>query len=108
MALFAPGITTCSLCGEVLAEADEMVGTTHFIGDHDHPLFAYSDTLMHRACFLKWENRAAFVAAYNSEMGDMHHMRADGTIRERFLFWFPRAVIDKIAGVVAWFRRRSG
>jgi hypothetical protein len=108
MALFAPDITTCALCGEVLAEADDMVGTSHFIGDRDHPLFAYSDALMHRACFLTWEHRVAFVAAYNAEMGRDNHMRADGTIRERFLFWFPRAVLDKVAALESWFRRRPG
>jgi hypothetical protein len=108
MALFDPGFTPCALCGEVLANDDDMVGTTHFIGDPDHPLFPYSDSMMHRACFIKWEHRAAFVAAYNAEMGRDHHMRVDGTIRERFLFWFPRAVIDKIADVESWFRRRRG
>src|SRR5688572_4329473 len=106
MALFDPGFTPCALCGEVLTASDDMVGTTHFIGDPHHPLFAYSDALMHRACFLKWEHRAAFVAAYNAGMGHVHPMRSDGTIRDRFLFWIGDTVIDKIATVESWFRRR--
>ena len=108
MALFDPGFTPCALCGKVLAEDDDLVGTTHFISDRDHPLFPYSDSLMHRACFLKWEHRAAFVAAYNAEKGHVHRMRSDGTIRDRFLFWIGGAIIDKIATVESWFRRRPG
>jgi hypothetical protein len=106
MALFSPGFTPCPLCGEIIAEGDDdLVSTSHFIGDHEHPLYPYSDAVMHRACFLKWEQRAAYVAAYNADARD-DYMRADGTIGERFLFWFPRAVIDKIFAVESWFRRR--
>lgn len=106
MALIHYGFTPCALCGEVLAEHDDVVATSHFIGDPDHPLFPYSDAAMHRACFLRWEHRAAFIQAYNSEPG--HHMRADGTIREPFLSWLGGAVIDKIASVESWFCRRRG
>ena len=70
MALFDPGLTPCALCGEILVGSDDLVGTTYFIGDPTHPLFPYSDALMHRGCFLRWEHRAAFVAAYNAEMAD--------------------------------------
>ena len=113
MALFDPGFTTCSICGEVLVEGDDRVGTTHFIADTEHPLFPHSDALMHRACFLKWEHRTAFVAAYNAQMGDVHRMGANGTIRERFLFRIGGAIIDKggaiidkVAAVGSWLLRR--
>lgn len=106
MALFDAGFTRCALCGEILAEGEDMVGTTHFLGDREHPLYRYSDALMHRACFLKWEHRAAFVAAYNAEMGDQSYMRGDGTIRDPTLFRIGGAVIDKIAAIEAWLRAR--
>lgn len=105
VALFTPGFSTCSLCGKMLLEDiendDNVVGTTCFISNPDDPLFPYSDSLMHRDCFRKWEHRAGFVAAYNaSDMKDVHYMGSDGVIRERILLWFPIAVMEIIA---RWF-----
>lgn len=98
MALFEPGFCRCAICEKVISEEDEIVATTHFIDDDEHPLFLYSDTVMYRVCLQKWDRRAEFVAAYkNSIMGDVHRIRTDGVLREPFLFWFPRAVIDLIA-----------
>jgi hypothetical protein len=61
---------------------------------------------MHRACFLRWEHRAAFVATYNATGGG--RMQADGTIREAFLSRVADAVIDKIVAFENRFRRRRG
>ena len=71
MALFAVGFTRCALCGEALGGGDDdsHVATTHFVADSGHPLYRYSDTVMHRACFLRWEHRSAFVEAYNAWAG---------------------------------------
>jgi hypothetical protein len=87
MALFFPGRTECALCGKVVGEDDEYVGTTHFIGDESDPLSPYSDAVMHRACFLRWEDRHVFAARYNAVMGSItwgdgfyHEMQPDGTI----------------------------
>jgi len=79
MALFLPGESRCPLCGQVLYLEDLRVATTHFLL-RGQPLHEYSDAVMHRACFLRWEHRAAFIEAYNAHspaMGD--RMRADGT-----------------------------
>jgi len=109
MALFDPGFTRCALCGDVLPDDDDLVGTTHFIGDPAHPLYRYSDALMHRTCFLRWDRRAAFVAAYNAEMGSVgHYMLPDGRIRERLPGRILGFVIDRIAAVESWLRQGSG
>ena len=55
------GKTSCSLCGAVLADGEDVVATTHFIADQADPLWRYSDSGMHRECFLAWEHRALFV-----------------------------------------------
>ena len=65
MALFLIGLTRCALCGAVLDKDDAHVATSHFIADAAHPLYRYSDAIMHRACFLVWDQRKAFVARFN-------------------------------------------
>lgn len=67
MALFDPGVTTCSLCEQIVYEDDDLVGTSHFIGENTHPLWQYSDSTMHRRCFCAWEHRRAFVEKYIEE-----------------------------------------
>jgi hypothetical protein len=107
MALFAVGLTRCALCGQVLDEGDSYVATTHFIADSGHPLYQYSDAIMHRACFLRWERRPAFVEAYNAWTGTKPwgggrpppRMRANGSfVGERRRRWMARwdAVLDKL------------
>lgn len=64
MALVMRGKSTCPLCGKVLAEGDDIVGTTHFIADRNDPLWRFSDAAMHRACFEAWEHRGEFEAKY--------------------------------------------
>jgi hypothetical protein len=70
-----------------LLAADDVVGTPHFIGDSADPLWRYSDSAMHRSCFVGWEHRDAFRAKYNATMGrrvwgngTRHYFAADGSI----------------------------
>ena len=44
------------------------MGTTHFIADEADPLWKYTDTGMHRRCFLAWEQRQAFIAKYTQSL----------------------------------------
>lgn len=87
MALIFPGKTKCSICGNVIMEDDDIVATTHFIGDENDPLWQYSDSAMHRSCFFTWNQRDAFVAKFNQIVsgvtfgnGTYHVMESDGTI----------------------------
>ena len=87
MALIFPGKTQCSICGDVIMSEDEIVATSHFIADQNDPLWRFSDSAMHRACFADWNFRTAFVAKFNSIVGPItfgngtyHHMEPDGTI----------------------------
>src|SRR5262245_49615382 len=71
MALIMRGKTQCALCERVLSEGDDIVATSHFIGDPYDRLWRYSDAGMHRACLLAWDDRTAFIARYNSIFGPM-------------------------------------
>jgi hypothetical protein len=87
MALYDPDSSRCPLCGERLYETEDMIATTHFIGNHDDPLYRFSDACIHRSCFLEWEYRNAFVTAYNnSKMKQWSKMRDDGYIVEKSFF----------------------
>lgn len=63
MALILQGKSRCSICGEILQQNDRLYATTHFFG-RDHHLWRYSDSGMHWACFIGWQHRAEFAAAY--------------------------------------------
>ena len=87
MAIIIRGRTKCSLCGDVLAEGEDLVLTSHFIADHTDPLWGYSDSGMHRQCFMGWKRRLAFVDRFNQIVGQQvfgngmrHRMDLDGTI----------------------------
>ena len=82
-------LTKCPLCGESVwnAAEDEIVATTHFIGDTHDPLWRFSDAAMHYACFQGWQHRNEFVSKYNQIMGGRvwgngmrDHMREDGVV----------------------------
>src|SRR4051794_10892077 len=109
MALFLIGLTRCALCGEVLEDDDDShVATTAFIADTAHPLYRYSDAIMHRTCFLRWEHRAALVEAHNASPGGGPKMRADGScVGDRRRRWRARwdAVLDKVDDL--WQRLRG-
>lgn len=59
MALILLGTTTCSICGKILKEPDQVLGWQAFL-PKEHPLWPYSDSGMHKACFANWEHKAGF------------------------------------------------
>jgi hypothetical protein len=120
VAIVFAGRTLCALCGEPLQERDDVVATTHFIGDATDPLWAFSDAGMHRGCFLGWSLKTTFVERYNSVAatqvagnGTRSFMQPDGTIVVqqavgllpcpccRFLTLSQRA-LDEICSVCFW------
>ncbi len=87
MALILPGKTECKLCHTVIKENDKVVATSHFIADPNDPLWRFSDTAMHKNCFLDWGQRQTFIEKYNRTVGSItwgngtyHHMSDDGVI----------------------------
>ena len=87
MSQYFPGKTTCSICGVVLNREDDVVMCSAFIGDQADPLWRFSDSTMHRSCFLAWPLRVSFIGRYNQEIGSItwgngtyHYMRDDGTV----------------------------
>lgn len=87
MALILFGKTECSLCGNVIMDDDDIVANSHFIADRNDPLWRFSDSTMHRSCFLAWDQREAFVTKFNQLVagitfgnGTYHRMESDGTI----------------------------
>ena len=87
MALILRGKTQCSICGVVIKDGDPIVSTTHFIVDENHPLWRFSDSGMHKSCFLAWPLRETFVERYNATIGSVtwgngtyHNMEPDGDI----------------------------
>lgn len=61
----ASGRAWCALCREVIRPAEDALVTPDFLADEADPLWRFSDAPMHRACFLVWDRRKAFVACYN-------------------------------------------
>jgi hypothetical protein len=59
------GRAHCALCGEVIRPDEDAFATPDFIADEADPFWRFADTSMHRACFLVWDRRKAFVARYN-------------------------------------------
>jgi hypothetical protein len=57
MALIFRGKTTCVVCGEVLAEGDEIVGLPHFATAPDDRHWRYSDAGFHRDCLASLPDR---------------------------------------------------
>ena len=87
MALILRGATRCSICGTVLQEQEPVVATSHFIADQADPLWQFSDTAMHKGCFLDWHLRKQFLERFNATAGTIifgnghyHHMEDDGRI----------------------------
>ena len=87
MAIVLRGMSKCSICGVVIQEDDEIVATTHFISNENDPLWRFSDSAMHKPCFLDWEHKDNFVKKYNETIGDIiwgngtfHKMENDGHI----------------------------
>jgi hypothetical protein len=87
MAIILLGKTTCSLCNQLLRGDEDILGFPHFIHDPLHPLWRFSDSGMHKECFLSWENAEAFRNLYNElwpKLVPQHprRMRDDGEIEK--------------------------
>ena len=68
-------------------DGDDLVAAPHFIGDRTDALWRFSDSAMHRTCFVAWDHRAEFVEKYNATVGQIvwgnntrRRMKLDGTI----------------------------
>lgn len=59
------GRAYCALCGDAIRPDEDALLTPDFIADDGDPMWRFSDAAMHRACFLVWDRRKAFVARYN-------------------------------------------
>jgi hypothetical protein len=59
------GRAYCALCGNAIRPDDDALLTPDFIADEVDPMWRFADAAMHRACFLVWDRRKAFVARYN-------------------------------------------
>ena len=89
MAIIICGKTQCVLCHEVIVSDDDIVATSHFIGDPNDSLWRYSDAAFHRRCFIAWERREEFVRRFNDVVkqyvfgnGKRHYMHDDGSIAQ--------------------------
>ena len=89
MALVYAGIR-CSICDLVVDLHQPYFATTHFIGDHTHPLWRYSDSVMHLQCFRTWPNRGEFAMLHNecfTPKGDLEtiswHLKENGEFWQR-------------------------
>ena len=69
MAMLMWGASRCSICRDVLVQGQPIVATTHFIADPADPLWRFSDSGMHAACFAGWEHRDEFAARYPAALG---------------------------------------
>jgi hypothetical protein len=76
----------CALCGSIFGASDKIVMVPPFIADEAHPLWRFSDSAMHRACFADWDQAEQFRGIYNavSTTHQRHprEMQPDGTIIE--------------------------
>lgn len=69
MAILFLGASRCSICKELLVQGQTIIATTHFIADTADPLWRFSDSGMHEACFAGWEHRNEFAARYHTALG---------------------------------------
>jgi len=59
------GRAHCALCGEAIRPGDDALVTPDFLAEESDRFWRFSDAPMHRACFLVWDLRKAYVAYYN-------------------------------------------
>lgn len=71
------GRAHCAICGEAIRPGEDALVTPDFLADDADPLWRFSDAALHRACFLVWDRRKAFVARYNRLA--RHWVAPDGT-----------------------------
>ena len=59
------GRAYCALCGDAIRPGEDALYTPDFLADETDPFWRFADAAMHRACFLVWDRRKAFVARFN-------------------------------------------
>lgn len=84
------GTAICALCREAVRPDEDVVVTPDFLADDTDPLWRFTDAVLHRPCFLLWDQRKMFVARYNrvarrliTENGAYPHMTGEGDIVRR-------------------------
>jgi hypothetical protein len=84
------GRAHCALCGDAIRPDDDALVTPDFLANDADPLWRFADAAMHRACFLVWDRRKAFIARYNRLAarwvvadGSHPHMTSEGDVVRR-------------------------
>ncbi|HET7599552.1 MAG TPA: hypothetical protein VFK09_04635 [Gemmatimonadales bacterium] len=84
------GAAWCALCGEPIRPEEDALVTPDFLADEHDPFWRFNDAPMHRACFLVWDRRRAFIARYNAVArslaaadGTYPHLTSEGRIERR-------------------------
>ncbi len=82
--------TRCALCHAAFRAGEEVIELPDFVASETHPLYPYSGARVHRACYLFWDRRKAFAAAYNRvarRLGEADgfylHLTAEGDLEPR-------------------------
>ncbi len=81
-----PRTALCALCRESLRADDDLVIIPDFLADDRDPFWRFSDSIMHRVCFLLWDRRRDFIARFNRAVrgwvvdGQYQHMTSEGVI----------------------------
>ena len=85
------GTAVCALCHEALRPDADAVVTPDFLADDTDSFYPYSDAVMHRACFIVWDRRKAFIAHFNriaqrfaAEDGSRVQMTGEGDLVQRY------------------------
>jgi hypothetical protein len=81
------GAAHCAICGAPILRGEEALVTPDFLADDTDPLWRFADAAIHRACFVVWDRRKAFVARFNAVSqqlrgpdGSYPHMTSEGEI----------------------------
>ena len=87
MAQIIQNKTPCAICGNVLKQDDDIIGTSGGPMPPEDPLWQYQDAGMHRACFRDWSLRDDFRERFNTywerHCRGMRYMTEDGTVEDR-------------------------
>jgi hypothetical protein len=86
----ASGAATCALCHQAVRPDEDVVITPDFLADDTDPLWRFTDAVVHRPCFLVWDQRKTFIARYNrlahelvADDGSYPHMTGEGDVVQR-------------------------
>src|SRR6266536_835302 len=58
------GTAICALCHQAISTDADAVVTPDFLANDADPFFRFSDATVHRACFVVWYRRKAFIAHF--------------------------------------------